>query len=531
MSLTRRAFLRGVGKAGGYGVAFAAMRALDLLPGSTAAAADFSLDPAPRGMRVAILGGGVAGLTAAYELGKVGYHCTVLEARERPGGRVWTIRGGDTVKFVDGAQQRCTYSKGLYFNAGAARIPAIHHNILHYCKELGVQLEVEVNSSRSSLFQSSAAFEGRAIEQREVINDTRGHVSELLGKCVRQGALDGQVDKDDRERMADFLRTYGDLTPDFKYKGSERSGLKQYPGAGDQRAELRDVLPMRALLDAQFWRRTQFEETLDMQATMLQPVGGMDRIPYAFARRLGPVVRYGAPVQEIRRAGAGARIVYGPPGHPRVLEADYCICALPLTMLRNIPNDFSPEMQRAITDTTYASFYKIAWESPRFWETEANIYGGLSFLVGGPIGVVWYPSADLFSARGVVVSGYGAEADPEFAALPDLAAKLDASRAAIGRLHPGHEGKLEKPIYISWGRIPYNEGSWVGGGAVVGGPTNREQYYSTVYRDLIKPDWPFILAGDHTSHIIAWQEGAVLSAHRAARLIAEAAAARRPRTP
>ena len=530
MSFTRRAFLRGVGKAAGYGVAFAAMRALGLGPESTAAAADFSLDPAPRGTRIAILGGGIAGLTAAYELGKAGYHCTVLEARDRPGGRVWTIRGGDTVKFVDGSQQHCSYGKGLYFNAGAARIPAIHHNILRYCKELGVQLEVEVNSSRSSLLQSTAAFEGRAIEQREVINDTRGHVSELLGKCMRQGALDAQFDKDDRERMVEFLRSYGDLKPDLSYKGSERSGLRKYPGAGDDAAELRDALPMRALLDAQFWRRTQFEETLDMQATMVQPVGGMDRIPYAFAKKLGPVVHYNAPVQEIRRSDAGARIVYGAPGHTRVLEADYCICALPLTMLRNIPNDFSPQMQRAIADTVYASFYKIAWESPRFWETEANIYGGLSFLVGGPVGVVWYPSADLFSARGVVVSGYGAEADPEFAALPDLAAKLEASRAAIRRLHPGQEGKLEKPIYVSWGRIPHNEGSWVAGNPTVGNPGNREHYYSTEYRELIKPDWPFILAGDHTSHIIAWQEGAVLSAHRAARLIAEAAAARPPRT-
>jgi monoamine oxidase len=36
-------------------------------------------------------------MTVAYELRKAGYRCTVLEARERPGGRVWTLRGGDTM--------------------------------------------------------------------------------------------------------------------------------------------------------------------------------------------------------------------------------------------------------------------------------------------------------------------------------------------------------------------------------------------------------------------------------------------------
>jgi monoamine oxidase len=525
MSISRRAFLRNVGRAGGYGAAFASMHALGLLATPPAAAEEVAFDPAPPGTRVVILGAGIAGMAAAYELGKAGYRCTVLEARDRPGGRNWTLRGGDTVKFTDGAQQKCTFSKGQYFNAGPARLPSIHHNMLRYCRELKVPLEVEVNTSRSSLLQSSAAFGGRAIEQREVINDTRGHVSELLGKCVNQGALDKQLDKDDHDRMIEFLKTYGDLDGDLQYKGSERAGLKKPPGAGSDVAELRDPLPMGNLLSAQFWRRMQFEETLDMQATMMQPVGGMDRIAYAFAKHLGPVIHYNSPIKEIRRnAKGGARIVYTAGGRPHELEAEYCICALPLTMLRTIPNDLSPEMQQAIAGTDYDSFYKIAWESPRFWETDFNIYGGLSFLMNDPIGIVWYPSAELFSARGVIIAGYGADRE-----LPDgdLAVKLDASRAAIGRLHPGHEAKLEKPVYVSWGHIPYNEGSWVAGGPNRG----REPYYQSGYRELIKPDLPFIMAGDHTSHVIGWQEGAVLSAHRAAKVIAEAAAARRPSRP
>jgi hypothetical protein len=62
-----------------------------------------------------------------------------------------------------------------------------------------------------------------------------------------------------------------------------------------------------------------------------------------------------------------------------------CICALPVTILQSIPNDFAPRVQRAIEATTYTDNYKIAWESKRFWETDFNIYVGISWLTGGPV--------------------------------------------------------------------------------------------------------------------------------------------------
>ena len=58
-----------------------------------------------------------------HELRKAGFACTILEARHRPGGRNWTIRGGDKVEFTDGTVQSCDWKDGGYFNAGPARIP------------------------------------------------------------------------------------------------------------------------------------------------------------------------------------------------------------------------------------------------------------------------------------------------------------------------------------------------------------------------------------------------------------------------
>jgi monoamine oxidase len=454
MGMTRREFLMCVGQAGGYGAAFTTMQSLGLLPLPQAEAVAWNPSPvAGKGIRVVILGGGIAGLVSAYEMGKLGYSCTVLEARTRPGGRNWSVRNGTTIEFTDGTKQTAVWQSDSYFNAGPARLPSTHRTMLGYCKELGVPLEVEVNSSRSTLMVNDGAFAGKPIQQREAINDTRGHVSELLAKCIQQNALNQELTSEDRERMLTFLRTYGDLKSDCTYKGSDRAGALRLPGAGDVTEELRPPLDMHTLLDANFWGGMLFEEMLDMQATMMQPVGGMDRIPYAFARKLGDVIHFDSQVTQIRKTGKGVRVSYTQHGAARMIEGEYCICALPISILKTIPNDFSPRITQAIADTNYDDAYKVAWESNRFWETDFNIYGGISWVFSGPVATVWYPSAKLFSDTGVVISGYGVERGSAFGKLPDIQARFDASRAAIERLHPGYGKLLSHPMYMNWGRI------------------------------------------------------------------------------
>jgi monoamine oxidase len=474
-----------------------------------------------RGTKVIILGAGIAGLVSAYEMRRAGFDCTVLEARERPGGRNWTLRRGSKLVFDDGRSQECTFDEGNYFNCGPARLPSVHRNILGYCNELEVALEVEVNTSRSALLQNDAVFDGQPIRQGQAVNDTRGHVAELMAKCVQKGALDQEFTPDDHALVLDFLRAYGALNKNYEYKGSSRSGDRQLPGAADQIEIPRAPLAFSDLLRSKFCRPMLFEELLDMQATMFQPVGGMDRIPYAFAHSLGSIVRYNSPVVEIRKTTNGVRVLYrdGEAGTVATIEAPFCICALPLTILKNVPNDFAPRVKSAIQQVTYDSAYKVAWESRRFWEQDGDeIYGGLSFLTSGPISVVWYPSAKLMSPRGVVISGYSAENWDGFGKLPSFDAKLAASRAAIEKLHPGKSKELEKPMYINWGKVPYNLGSWVSRGADYP-PANESAYYGGPYRELIVPDDRIYFAGDHCSHIIGWQEGAALAAQRAIMMI------------
>jgi monoamine oxidase len=121
------------------------------------------------------------------------------------------------------------------------------------------------------------------------------------------------------------------------------------------------------------------------------------------------------------------------------------------------------------------------------------------------------------SKRGVLISGYAMENWDDFGKLPTFEAKLAASRAAVEKLHPGKGRELGKPIYMSWGKIPYNLGSWVSRGPNY--PPTDDSYYRGPYRELIVPDDRIYFAGDHCSHIIGWQEGAALAAQRAIAMI------------
>ena len=151
------------------------------------------LQGAPRGASVLILGAGMAGMTAAYELRKAGYKVEVLEYNDRPGGRNWSLYGGDSYTELGGLTQRCEFDKDLYINPGPWRIPYHHRGMLHYCKQLGVPLEAFVQVNYNAYLHSSRAFGGKPQRYREVKADYQGHVAELLAKATQQNALDAAV--------------------------------------------------------------------------------------------------------------------------------------------------------------------------------------------------------------------------------------------------------------------------------------------------------------------------------------------------
>ena len=134
---TRRQFLEKIAAVGGFSAAYASMRALGMTGESAGSGAPLRVATAAPGTRVAILGAGMAGLVSAWELRQAGYKVTVLEARDRVGGRNWTVRRGTRIEMTDGTVQICHYDKNHYFNAGPARIPSTYRYSWQWCVDPG----------------------------------------------------------------------------------------------------------------------------------------------------------------------------------------------------------------------------------------------------------------------------------------------------------------------------------------------------------------------------------------------------------
>jgi monoamine oxidase len=512
MVLSRRKFLTQLAAISGIGAAFLSMQALGLA--STVFAEPAPILPAKigYGTHVVILGAGIAGLVMAYRMERAGFSVTLVEARRRTGGRNWTLRHGDKVEMIREADQTVGFSEGMYFNAGPARIPSHHQGLLSYCKLLGVPLEVEVNFNNSALLQSDGAFGGKPIQERQAINDFRGRIAELLSKATNRGALDQELSADDKERLVAFLRNYGDLSKDSLYKGTERAGFKVLPGPYDQVGVRRDPLSLHDLLKDDALGSMMFDENIDMQATMFEPVGGMDRIPAAFHKSIRSPILLGAEVSRIRQNPEKIEVIHLDlsTGKSNKLSADYVVCTIPLPVLARIDTDFSAPVKQAIAGAKYDYSAKVAFESPRFWEAE-QIYGGLSFG-GAETGAVWYPSSGYQSARGIILGAYVAgKPAAAFEALP-ISKQIDMARNAIDKLHPGRGVDLSAPVAVDWNKIPYNLGPWI--------HWTDPGSDANAYRLLNQPEGRVYFSGAHLSQLPSWQEGAVLAAHRTIEMIA-----------
>ncbi|MGZ5958234.1 MAG: flavin monoamine oxidase family protein, partial [Myxococcaceae bacterium] len=235
MATTRRQFLAVLGSLAGAPAVEGALQALGL----QSAHPPPPFTPVPtenaRGRKVLVLGGGLAGMASAYELLKLGYDVTVLEAQDRPGGRCFSVRRGTRVTDVDGETQVCEFDAGQYYNCGPARIPG-HAVTLDYCRELGVSIEVFTNINADAYIYNElkGMKPGHPMRYRTAKSDVYGYVSELLAKATSQGALDKQLTCEDKQRLLAFLEHWGSIggaSEGYAYTGSTNRGFSVYPGA------------------------------------------------------------------------------------------------------------------------------------------------------------------------------------------------------------------------------------------------------------------------------------------------------------
>jgi len=507
-NLKRRDFLKMLGAVGGTSMV---MSGLDSFGMSMASAQDAPPDLSGRrdGTRVLILGAGVAGMTAAYELSKYGYETPILETRTFAGGRCQTARRGFSLTEANGVTQRCLFDEGQYINHGPWRIPFHHRSTLHYAKRFGVPLEVMVNQNDASYVlheDIEGPLSGQRLRQMQVKADMRGYTAEMLAKAADQDALDRELTAEDKAKLVEYLVREGYLdSEDLAYRGTGGRGYEEDPGAGLNPGVPSDPHGFLPLLRSELGNIYRSVASYSQQHTMLQPVGGMDQIAKAFEREVGGMIHYGKRVTRIRQDDQGVRVAYEDvrTGETSEAEADYLICTIPLSVLNGIDNNLSDDVKNAIGQVSYASVGKIGLQfGRRFWEEDDHIYGGHS--VTNFFGNISYPAYGFHRQKGVILGYYnfGSTAIEVSGMSPEGRAQYALDNGE--RIHPGqYKENYENAFSVAWHLVPESLGGWASWSSDA-----RENAYPL----LNEPDGRVYLAGEHLSYLTGWMAGGIESA-------------------
>jgi monoamine oxidase len=439
-----------------------------------------------------VVGAGLAGLHAADVLRRAGREVIVLEAQDRPGGRVRTLRA--------------PLDEELYGEAGAIRIPDKHRLVRDLATRHGLNL-IPFDSGNGTAVVSAGGIVarmpseidrlGRALALRPdeaglspralLLRYTDGVPPDLGRPAVDEAAYRAWAPID-RQSWPDWLRS----------RGASPGAVALMTVGGDSR-ELSALYVLRQF--ALLRDVTQYYKIL----------GGMDQLPRAMADALGPVVRYNAPVVRIAQHNGGADVDYLDGGTPRRLRADRVIVAVPFATLRRIEVEppFSAPKSRAVATLPYFPATRgLLQTTTRFWHVQ-----GLSGTArtDQPI-ETWDASYEQLAERGLVAATAGGAIGRALATMDDATA-IQRMAALVSEPFPAMEGAFEKGIVYRWATD-----RWAQGAFAVFGVSEMTALAPVV----AAPEGRVHFAGEHTSPWMGWMEGALESGQRAAGEVTEA---------
>jgi monoamine oxidase len=449
--------------------------------------------------RVVIVGAGLAGLVAGYELARAGHEPLILEAQNRVGGRVYTLR---------------SFAPGLYAEAGAMRIPRAHDLTLDYCEHFGLEMRPFVTGNPQGIvYVGGVRMTAEQAELRpddlgfEVAEHERGrsHASLWAAATAELRQLveqDGQTGWDrivreyDQYSIREFLVAKG-----FSEGAIEMFGVMEFVEA-DMNTAIVELL-----------REDLGKAFEDMQ----EIVGGMDRLPNAFYGELADRVRFGAEVHAIDQDADGVTIHFKTESGRWSERGDYAIVAIPFSVLRHIEvlTPFSRDKQRAIRQLNYSASTKVLFQlSERIWEAEDGIYGGAT-VTDLPIRRMNYPTPDPTKKRGVLLASYTWSQDAARWGAMDEETRLEEALDDVSKIHPRIREVYEVGASHAW----YDD-RFANGAFALFEPEQQTQLQA----DILRPEGRILFAGEHCSLYHAWIQGALESGIGAARAIHEAQA-------
>lgn len=441
--------------------------------------------------KVLILGAGMAGLTAALELKAAGHDVTILEARTRPGGRVWSLRE--------------PFSDGLYAEAGAGRIPNKHELTLSYVKRFDLGLDpffpdrghrVAVYGDKRWQLKPGEDVLGSEMPLRLNDKERRTGINGAFEECVSA----------ERDRIG---ATPPDVWPDATTtKIDDTSMLEMLRGCGMSEDAIRLSLSGYEHDSVSNDLRDNWSHAVPM---MYKIRGGNDRLPHAMADLVREQIRYGAKVVRISNHAQQPSVVCEIAGDHHTFTADQVICAIPYGVLRHIEvtPGFSPAKRAVIDGLQYGNVTRVYLQTDRrYWEKDgANGFGEVDLPME-----MWAPMWNVPGTRGLLMA-YTYER---------LARELDAKTPAqrvdwfvevVEKVHPGIREHLEATHTWSWQQDEFTRGAYC-----MFYPHEIEKFAPHVKT----PEGRIHFAGEHTSPWPGWIQGAIYSGLRAAKEVNEA---------
>lgn len=450
------------------------------------------LEDTPRPLRIIVIGAGMAGLVAAYELERAGHDVVVLEAQQRVGGRLQTLRE--------------PFSDGLYAEAGGMRLPKSHDLTMAYVNKFKLKTSpftmgnpncyVYINGRRMRLseFRHDPAELGFEVNENERGKTPAQLWEQALEPITKQlaeegeGAWDAIIARYDQHSLREFCE-------ECKWSEGAMEMFGLFAGY-EARMNSSFIDIIRPEVGGSFH-------------DLVELVGGSDHLPNAFLPSLRKNIQFGAKMTALDQSPDDVTVHYKTRAGRFSVSGDYAIITVPFPVMRHVEvlKPFSVAKQRAIRQVHYDASTKVLLQCRRrFWEQDEDIVGG-GTVTDLAIRNLYYPDHGRETGRGVLLASYTWAEDAQRWGSLTPEERIEQAIEDVSRIHP----QIIQDFEVGASKV-WHDDEYAGGAFALFEPGQ----FSRLYNAILQPEGRFYFAGEHCSVYHRWIQGAVESGLRAA---------------